>query len=61
MRDPERLRLILAQARIAKAALSELTDKANTTERLQMEQASLAMDAIELLADPDFHAIQAAE
>ena len=61
MRDPERLRLILAQARIAKAALSELTDTASDTERLQMEQASLAMDAIELLADPEFHAVQAAE
>ena len=61
MGDQERLKLILSQARIAKAALSELSAVQTKADAVRKGQASLAIEAIELLADQKFHTSQAAE
>jgi len=55
MDDQNRLDLILAQARIAKAAMT--TELSAPQEHLarSINQAQLALEAIVLLADPDFH------
>ena len=55
MDDQSRLDLILTQARIAKAAMT--TEMALSQEQLarNINQAQLALEAIVLLADPEFH------
>jgi len=54
MDDQSRLDLILTQARIAKAAMA--TELSVTQEQLarNLSHAQLALEAIVLLADPDF-------
>jgi len=61
MRDQDRLEFILAQARIAKAALAAPITTASDIERTKLDQAILAIEAIVLLADSEFHSAQAAE
>jgi len=55
MDDQNRLNLILTQARIAKAAMAN--ELSLTQEQLarNLSQAQLALEAIVLLADPEFH------
>lgn len=55
MGDQERLELILAQARIAKAALAEQAAETEGPVPNSLDQAILAIEAIVLLADSDFH------
>ena len=55
MGEQERLDMILAQARIAKAALHDVQRDSGAKENTQLDQAILALEAIVLLADPDFN------
>ncbi|MBL4613290.1 MAG: hypothetical protein JKY27_00225 [Magnetovibrio sp.] len=55
MGDQDRLDLILSQARIAKAAMAEQSSQCPSTPETCFDQALLAIEAIELLADPEFH------
>lgn len=55
MGDQERLDLILAQARIAKAALMEKIQASGAPASREQDQALLAIEAIVLLADSEFH------
>lgn len=55
MGDEDRLELILTQARIAKAALSEQEALTPGSASKQLDQAILAIEAIVLLADSEFN------
>ena len=56
MQDYERLNLIRAQAKIAKQALRAMPKEAAAPLVENLEQAVLAIEAIALLSDEDFHA-----
>jgi len=56
MGDQDRLDLIQTQARIAKAALSEYEACMPGPVSKKLDQAILAIEAIALLADSEFHA-----
>ncbi len=56
MDDNQRLDLILAQAKIAKSALRELTNLTPEQMAQYLDQAALAVEAITLLADNAFNA-----
>jgi len=55
MNDQSRLDLILAQARIAKDVLAAELSTSQDQAAKNLKQALLALEAIELLADPQFH------
>lgn len=57
MGDQDRLDLILSQARIAKAAMAEQLGNGAVSQQScrKIDQALLALEAIVLLADPEFH------
>jgi len=54
MNDQDRLDLILSQARIAKSAMAADSLLSQDQINLNLHQAILALEAIILLADPDF-------
>jgi len=55
MDDQDRLDLILTQAAIAKAAMASEPGLTAAEIEQNLQQAVLAVEAIVLLADPDFH------
>ena len=55
MDDQDRIDLILTQAQIAKAAIIPDSNLSPAQQAKNLNRALLAIDAIELLADPDFH------
>jgi len=55
MDDQSRLDLILAQARIAKKAMATELRSTDGQTTHNIDQALLALEAIVLLADPEFH------
>jgi len=55
MDDQDRLNLILTQASIARAAMTSESGLSAAEIEQNLQQAMLAVEAIMLLADPDFH------
>ncbi|MCW8914637.1 MAG: hypothetical protein OQK24_02155 [Magnetovibrio sp.] len=55
MDDNQRIELILVQAKIAKSALRDLTNLTPEQTAQHLNQATLAVEAITLLADTEFH------